>query len=136
MFETPGSPPAIAFLQILTQLVQALSNLSSGVTASLGITTTNSPVAWTASIGVASAQIIAANTVDRVGIIIHNPGTVDLYVCPSTDSAGAPLAAGGAGSILLSSGQSLPVSGLCSTAWNAVAASGVANPVTVLEFLR
>lgn len=149
-FVPSGGPSWTAFLQVLQDLVKAMTTqslnttsitdltdeITTGVNASLGPTTTNTPIGWHALIDTNSTQIIAANTTTRAGLLFHNPGTVSLYICPALDNSGSALAAGGAGSYLLQPGQSLPIVGLCSSAFNAAAASGAGRPVTVFEFVR
>lgn len=102
-----------------------------------GIGSVNSPVSWPSTISNTSAPIIGSN-MSRVGMIIANPGAVDIYVCPNTNGSGAPLAAApaGAGTILIKAGLMLPMTGLCSSGWNGAAAAAGSNPVTVIEFLR
>ena len=95
-----------------------------------------SPVAWASAIGTGSTQIIAQNLARR-GLFIGNPGSVNILICPALDGNGNPLAAGGAGSLPLTPGQwlSFGPDTACTTAWNAAAASGSGNPVTVWEIL-
>lgn len=139
----------MGFLQVLQDLVRATNSqsptgsiadvveeLTLGVDNASGVTDTVTPVAFHALIDTTSTEIVTANTTTRAGLLFHNPGTVNIYICPSLDNNGLALAAGGAGSFLLTPGQSLPLVGLCSAAFNAVAASGSGNPVTAWEYRR
>jgi hypothetical protein len=86
-------------------------------------------------LGTASAAAIGANA-QRRGITFHNPGTVELAVCPAN-----LVAAIGAGSIILLPGQTRtyrakPKSRIrINCGWNAIAQSGSNNPLTMLEHL-
>jgi hypothetical protein len=122
----------------LNNMAQALGRLATATieidTNDSGLATVTTPLSWPTTLTGVSAQIIPGNT-SRIGMIIHNPGAINIYVCPATDGSGSPLAAGGAGSILLAPQQSIAINGLCNNAWNGVS-SGANTPVTVLEFLR
>jgi hypothetical protein len=86
-------------------------------------------------LGAASAPAIGANPVRR-GITFHTPGTVNLAFCPANLAAVI-----GAGSIILLPGQTKtymakPRSRIRVTCgWNAIAATGANNPLTILEHL-
>jgi hypothetical protein len=94
-----------------------------------------SPLASGKLLAAASLAAIGANA-QRRGITFHNPGAVNLAVCPSN-----LVAAIGAGSIILLPGQTRtymakPKSRIrVNCGWNAIAASGTNNPLTVLEHL-
>lgn len=83
----------------------------------------------------ASMLAIGANPVRR-GITFHNPGTVNLAMCPANLSAVI-----GAGGITLLPGETKtfmarPRSRVrVNCGWNAIAASGANNPLTMLEHL-
>lgn len=95
----------------------------------------NSPNGSGVLLGTASAAAIGANPVRR-GISFHNPGSVNLALCPAN-----LVAAIGAGSIILLPGQTKtfmahPKSRIrVNCGWNARAATGSNNPLTVLEHL-
>ncbi len=102
----------------------------------------SSPIAWAYLLGVSSIAVLPQN-LSRVSLIFHNPieGGVSLFVCPAIDHNGNPLAAGGAGSMLILPGSSLTFSSQapysfsgCGCAWNAAAISGTNNPLTIWEF--
>lgn len=86
-------------------------------------------------LGTSSLLAISANPVRR-GITFHNPGSVEVAVCPANLSAVI-----GAGGIILLPGQSKtfmarPRSRVrVNCGWNAIAASGSNNPLTILEHL-
>jgi hypothetical protein len=83
----------------------------------------------------ASASAIGANPVRR-GITFHNPGTVNLAVCPANLAAVI-----GAGGITLLPGETKTFMARSKSrvrvncGWNAIAASGTNNPLTILEHL-
>lgn len=144
-----NSPSWMSFLQALQDITRATNSQSPlgsltdlvqeitiGVDNASGVSDAVTPVAFHALIGTSSTTVVTANTTTRAGLMFHNPGTVDLFICPSVDNAGLALAAGGAGSFRLTPGQSLPLVGLCGGAFNAAAASGSNNPVTVWEYRR
>lgn len=93
-----------------------------------------SPVGSTVLVGTASVAAIAAN-ISRRGIIFINPGTVNLYVCPSNQTAVI-----GQGVLILPGGQQTflgdPSANVAfNSGWNAIAATGASNPLTILELL-
>jgi hypothetical protein len=107
---------------------QPIASLNQGS----GIT---SPVASGVLLGTVSAPAIGFNA-QRRGITLHNPGTVELAVCPSNLPAAI-----GAGSIILLPGttktiMARPKSRIrVNCGWNAIAQSGSNNPLTILEHL-
>ena len=107
---------------------QPLASLSQGSSIS-------SPLGIGILLGAASAPVIGANPVRR-GITFHNPGSVNVAVCPSNLSASI-----GAGSIIIVPGgtktfMAKPKSRIrVNCGWNGAAASGSNNPLTVLEHL-
>jgi hypothetical protein len=84
-------------------------------------------------LGTASASAIGANPVRR-GIAFHNPGTVEIAVCPSNLSA-----AFGPGSLIVLPGATKRVFAKgnvkVNCGWNAIAQSGSGNPLTILEYV-
>jgi hypothetical protein len=92
-----------------------------------------SPLTYGVALATTSISVIGANRVRR-GIIFHNPGTVNLFVCPAN-----LVAANGAGSFTLLPGQTrqfLASGGIrVNCGWNGIAASSSGNPLTVMEIL-
>ncbi len=91
-----------------------------------------SPVASeTLTLGAGSQQVLAADP-QRMGVQFHNPGTVNIGVCPSNLGASV-----GAGSIIVLPGDTKTLIGndyvKINCAWNAAAASGNANALTALS---
>lgn len=84
-------------------------------------------------LGTASTQVIAANPTRR-GVLFHNPGSVNVAVCPANLTAVI-----GAGSRIIFPGSEFRLFAAgrvrVNCAWKAIAASGAANKLTVLEFL-
>lgn len=74
----------------------------------------------------------------RVSVTFHNPGTVDVFVAPGfiqntgSDVALAPTVGALGGCFrVYANGGALTVTGECQKSWQAFAASGSANPLTV-----
>jgi hypothetical protein len=93
-----------------------------------------SPVGSTVTVGTVSVAAIGANP-RRRGIVFVNPNTsVTLYVCPNNQTAvigeGIPVFPGGMVQLV---GDGKLINYNCG--WNAIAASGAANKLTVLELL-
>lgn len=94
-----------------------------------------SPLGSGVLFGTASAPAIGANP-QRRGITLHNPGTVNLGVCPNNIAAAI-----GAGSVILLPGvtktfMAKPRSRIrVNCGWNAIAQGGSNNPLTILEHL-
>ncbi len=87
------------------------------------------------NVGTTFAQVVGSNSF-RQSLTFHNPGTVAVYVGPTTTATGAAnaptlSALGGAFQIL--PGAFFVVTGECTQAWGALAASGTTNPLTVME---
>src|SRR5882672_9578393 len=83
-----------------------------------------------------SAVQAIAGRPERQSITFHNPGTVNVYVAPTITATGAALAptlSALAGTFLIFPGGLLVITGECQTAWQAFAASGTNNPLTVME---
>lgn len=85
------------------------------------------------------AQVAAANP-SRQSITFHNPGTVDIFIAPAfiqtsgSDVAFSPTTSAYGGCFrVYANGGSLTITGECQKAWNAFAASGSTNPLTVME---
>jgi hypothetical protein len=81
------------------------------------------------------AVVIGANT-SRRKIVFHNPGTIDVYIAPSVDfeNVAIDITTNRGGSFLVyANGGTLSIEGECQGAWQAVAASGADNPLTVMD---
>lgn len=85
------------------------------------------------ALGTISAQVIGANP-NRRGVLFSNPGPNIVAVCPSNLSAVI-----GAGSIVILPGAEKRIVARgrirVNCAWNAIAATGSANSLTILEFV-
>jgi hypothetical protein len=84
-------------------------------------------------------QIVGGNP-QRQRITIHNPGTVDVFVAPASviingsDVALVPSNAALGGCFrVYANGGSLTIDGECQKPWQAFAASGSTNPLTVMD---
>lgn len=94
-----------------------------------------SPLGTGVLLGTASAAAIGPNP-QRRGITFHNPGSVDVAVCPANLAALI-----GAGGITILPGETKTFMARFTSrirvncGWNAIAASGSNNPLTVLEHL-
>lgn len=78
---------------------------------------------------------IAGNP-QRQSITFHNPGTINIYVSPTLTATGAalnPSLGALAGCFIIFPGALLIISGECQTPWQAFAASGSNNPLTIME---
>lgn len=93
------------------------------------------------AITTAPATVVPANT-SRTLITFHNPGTIDIFVAPTTvinpvtGSAVALVpstAALGGCFRIFANGGSLIIGGECQTAWQAFSASGSTNALTVMD---
>src|SRR5882724_5824010 len=88
------------------------------------------------NVSTVNAQVIGPN-VNRVRITFHNPGLVDIIVAMVTAANGTPLAptfaARGGGYLVFANGGEKSFVGECQLAFNAVAASGTTNPLTITE---
>ena len=94
----------------------------------------NSPTASIALVSTVSIQVIGSS-IARRGVIFFNPGTVTLYVTPGNIPAvigqGVPILPGAQQPFINSSDNIIQY--LCS--WNAIAASGSNNVLTIFEML-
>lgn len=88
---------------------------------------------------VTAVTVAPANT-NRQKIIFHNPGTNNVLVFPalvqtsgSSAAAAVTVAAPGGGFLVYGNGGTLEVTGECSGAWKALAASGASNALTVMD---
>lgn len=87
------------------------------------------------------AAVVAPTNPSRTQITFHNPGTVDIFVAPSTvlNSAGSAVAlspttaALGGCFRIFANGGALVIGGECQKAWQAFAASGTTNALTVMD---
>lgn len=103
-------------------------------------TTILTPLAYALTVGTSSQQLVAANP-GRKGLMIFNPSSNTVAVCPAVTTGGAALAAvvNGAGSINIVPGGllTLPQPGMndaaVPSAFNVIA-SGASTAVTVWEF--
>lgn len=94
------------------------------------------------AITTAAATVAPANP-SRQKITFHNPGTVDIFIAPTTAfasiSATSPVALAPTTSALggcfrvYGNGGTLEISGECQGAWQAFAASGTTNALTVMD---
>jgi hypothetical protein len=73
-------------------------------------------------------------TRNRMALRFHNPGTVDVFVCPAFDSTGTALPAvvNGAGNWLVMAGATIDIDAPGGEAWNCIAASSAV--LTILEY--
>jgi hypothetical protein len=86
------------------------------------------------TLGTSAAPVIGINP-ERQQIVFHNPGTVSVYVAPTTTATGAPLLptlSALAGTFQIPSGGTLVLMGEMQCAWQGFAAA-VGNPLTVFE---
>lgn len=79
-------------------------------------------------------QLIVAANADRTSITFYNPGTVDIYVAPTIVN-NVPLvpnltSLGGCITVYANGGN---ISSTCQQPWQAFAASGTTNPLTVMD---
>lgn len=85
----------------------------------------------------AAAQTVVLANSQRQKLTFHNPGTVDIYVFPTFDGNGSflncSMAAKGGSFLVFANGGSLTVQGECQGAWQAFAASGTTNSLTVMD---
>lgn len=91
------------------------------------------------NLGINPITVASANP-SRKKITFHNPGTVDIYVGPqftqnnNTNEAFVPsLAALGGCFLVFANGGTLVIEGECQGQWQALAAGGVTNPLTVMD---
>lgn len=93
-----------------------------------------SPVGSTVLVGTASTAVIGPSA-SRRGLMFFNPGTVVLYICPANQAAvigqGIPIFPGGGPLDMLGDGKLIAYN----SGWNAIAASGSNNPLTILELI-
>ncbi len=85
------------------------------------------------NLGTSSIQVIGADPT-RSALTFHNPGSATIIVCPSVNSVGSAMTASfttRGGGFIIGPGETLPFSGICQTAWNAIANSGAANGLTI-----
>jgi hypothetical protein len=83
---------------------------------------------------------VAPASPSRVTITFHNPGTVDIFVAPmftqttGSNAALAPTNAALGGTFrVYANGGDRTITGECNGAWQAFAASGTTNPLTVVD---
>jgi hypothetical protein len=87
------------------------------------------------NVGTGVAQVVAQNA-QRQTLTFANPGTVTVYVGPTKDANGntiTPTLAALGGTFPVFAGGLLVIAGECQQAWQALAASGASNPLTVME---
>lgn len=84
--------------------------------------------------------VVAAANPARISITFHNPGTVDIFVGPSlvqttgSNVALAPTTSALGGCFrIYANGGDRTITGECQGAWQAFAASGSGNPLTVID---
>jgi len=85
--------------------------------------------AITPLVGTAVVQVISSNA-SRLGLFVYNPGTVTLALCGPEIVAPT---VGGTGTLSLTPGQGIQLDEWTAALF-AIAASGVSNPITVMEF--
>ena len=120
------------------QGVQATNNLSDTIKA-IFISSGSSGIGTRAFNTIASSfttQVLPANT-SRASIVFSNPGTVDVFVAPTSDATGATIspstgALGGTFRIF-ANGGTLSLAGAVQTVWVAFSSSGTGNSFTTLE---
>jgi len=91
---------------------------------------------WPVTVTTASTQAVPVNAANnRLSLRFHNPGTVDVYVCPDQTAQGVaqPAVAAGPGMILVIAGATIDIDSTWQNAWNCIAASSAV--LTVLEML-
>jgi hypothetical protein len=82
-----------------------------------------------------AAQVLGANP-SRVSVTFHNPGSNTLYVGPTTNAFGAaftPTLSALGGMVQLFGGALWTFTGECQTPFQALAAAGSTNPLTIIE---
>lgn len=80
-------------------------------------------------------QVVGGNP-QRITVVFHNPGVINVYVAPTITGTGAALVVGAGllgGSFEVFPGGLLTITGECQTAWQAFAASGTTAALTVME---
>lgn len=86
-------------------------------------------------------SVVAPANPSRQQITFHNPGTVDIFIAPALvlNSSGSAIALvpttsalGGCWRVFANGGQ-LVISGECQGAWQAFAASGSTNALTIMD---
>lgn len=92
---------------------------------------------YAGNVGTTLVTVVTENK-GRIGRLeFINPSTVNISISPKYDSDGNELSPvyGGAGSIIVYAGGALvTIQPPATSAWKAIAASGSANPFTVLEY--
>lgn len=98
--------------------------------------------AYNAITSVANTTVAPANP-NRQRVTFHNPGAVDIYISPAVAytsySASSPTTltpttgALGGTRVVYANGGTLEITGECQGAWQALAASGTTNPLTVMD---
>jgi len=85
-------------------------------------------------------QVVARANSARRSIIFHNPGTIDIYIAPVqviSNGAGVNLTPSlnslGGTIIVYGNGGTILIDGECQLEWQAFAASGSGNPLTVID---
>lgn len=115
--------------QQLGKMAQSIVNMVPAAT------TATSPTTSGKTLGTTATAIIASSAI-RHGIIFHNPGTATVYVFPSAQTA--PTLAAPAGAFVIYAGGTLPFPPTqfpnVNSSWSAFAATGTAQPITVVEF--
>ena|SRR3977135_1209353 len=83
-----------------------------------------------------AAVVVAPGNPARQKILFHNPGAIDIFVAPTVVANGAslfPTTASLPACFRIFGGASLEITGECQIPWQAFAASGVDNPLTVMD---
>lgn len=91
------------------------------------------------NISTSPAQVLGANPA-RQRIVVHNPGTVDIFFAPSVVQNGgsdttltpSPSALGGCYRVY-ANGGTLEITGECQKSWQAFSASSSNNPLTITD---
>lgn len=115
----------------------------SGVGASGTVSSANGGKVYSLnSLNAVTASVLAPPNPQRMQILFHNPGVVDILVFPQfainyQTGVGinnpATVAAPGGGFIVFANGGSLTLTGECQVAWYGFAVSGAAGALTVMD---
>lgn len=93
------------------------------------------PIGVAISVGSTSSQRIVAFNANRRAITFANPGSVIIYICPDNVTANN-VALGGMVALYPGSERTIIAEGnlAVNCGWNAIAASGANNPLTITDW--